>query len=238
MRPQSPKAADVNYTISLDGSGSGTGPFVLQAGDVATVGLSLTNSGTDVNDYSAFAAAVGAAVTAYNSGNASGTNNTFDFVGGVLTYTGDGTTSPELTFELTATEDALVEGDESFVITLANAGGSVLPIPPTVTIGNATVTTLITDNDFATWNIGSSTAVVNEGSAVQYFVRLDGSSTGTGAGPFVLQEGESATVQLSLTDDGTDALDYENFEAAVNALRSPLITALRTVGQPNTFDFT
>ena len=74
----------------------------------------------------------------------------------MLTYHGNSVVEPELLFFLTAVDDALVEGDESFALGLANAGGTVTPIPPTVSIGTATVTTLIRDNDQLTFNLTQS----------------------------------------------------------------------------------
>lgn len=230
------EGGQVTYTISLDGSGSGAGPFVLQDGDTASVAVSLMNLGTDGGDYSALGAAINNAVNAFNGANPAGAAGTFSYVPGTLTWNGDSATAPELEFALTATDDALVEGNESYSINLATPGGSVTPIPPTVTIGNSSVETLITDNDEVTWNISQSASTVTEGGRTDYSIDLIGTGSAAAGGPFVLQLGETATVELSLVDIGTDSNDYSAFvsvvEAAVNAHNGAAVA-----GSAGTFGF-
>ena len=225
----------VAYTISLDGDGSGDGPFVLQSGDTASVRVALTNLGTDMTDYSSFAGAINAAIGLFNGANPGGSPGTFALAAGVLTWYGDGATAPELSFDLTATDDALVEGAESYSIDLSLPGGSVAPIPPTVSIGNSSVQTLINDNDRAVWNIAQSGSTVIEGDGTTYTISLDGDGNSLVGGPFVLQAGESTSVSLNLVDGGTDSNDYEAFAAAVN-LGIAVFNGGNAAGDPGTFE--
>ena len=100
-RRRSTKATRPVYTIALSGT--------LQAGEIATINLSLSDVSTDSADYAAFEAAVNAAI---------GTRTDLTFVGGVLTYTGDGNPMADLVINLDAIDDALSEGPESFTVDL------------------------------------------------------------------------------------------------------------------------
>ena len=117
-----------------------------------------------------------------------------------------------LVIDLTAVNDTLVEGDESYTVALAT---------PTSTTGSAialgtesTVTTTITDNDTATWSITGETSVTE--SAVNNTASYTVSLAGT------LQSGEDASIVLSLTNgttnaDGSDLATEAQFDAAVAA---------------------
>ena len=89
-----------------------------------------------------------------------------------------------LVIDLTAVNDTLVEGDESYTVALAT---------PTSTTGSAialgaesTVTTTITDNDTATWSITGETSVTESAvnNTASYTVSLGGT----------LQAGEDASI--------------------------------------------
>ena len=67
--------------------------------------------------------------------------------------------------------------------------------------GTGSVTTTITDADTATWSISGDTGVVTEGNAASYTVHLAGT----------LQAGETATINLALTDISTTSADYAGF---------------------------
>ena len=117
-----------------------------------------------------------------------------------------------LVIDLTAVNDTLVEGDESYTVALAT---------PTSTTGSAialgaesTVTTTITDNDTATWSITGETSVTESAvnNTASYTVSLGGT----------LQAGEDASIVLSLTNgttnaDGSDLATEAQFDAAVAA---------------------
>jgi Ca2+-binding RTX toxin-like protein len=102
--------------------------------------------------------------------------------------------------------DLLVEGTETFVVTLTSA---VPDLPgdtdPTVALSD-TATVTVLDNDTATWSISGDESVA-EGGTATYTVSLDGT----------LQAGETATITLVLTDIDTSSADYASFVAAVEA---------------------
>src|SRR5690606_2695524 len=136
-------------------------------------------------DYADFAAAVATAIAAH------GQAAQLNFTGGVLTYTGDGSAMAELTSSLAAIEDNLVQGADAFagsIATPASTTGATVELHATDTL----VTTTITDNDTATWSISGATSV-NEGAAASYTINLGGT----------LQAGETATIELALTDGST-----------------------------------
>ncbi len=205
------EGADATYTISLTGSGVGTGPFILQNGETASIQLAQTDGPpavTTAADYDSFLAAVGVIA----AGRAD-----LALVGNVLTYTGDGATAmADIVVDLTATEDSLVEGPENFTVTLSTPGTTT---NANIQLGTASVETEIADNDFATWSISSNLATVVEGNDVTYTIELDGDGVGTG--PFILQVGETATIDLSQIDGPvplTDSADYDSFLAAVGVV--------------------
>ena len=175
-----------SYTVALSGT--------LQSGEQVSVDLTLADLGTDSDDYAALEAAVNTAI---------GGRTDLTFVGGVLTYTGDGNAMPDLVINLLANDDLLTEGLESYRLELATPASST---GSNVGLGNSTVTTLIADQDQSVWSITGSTSL-DEGDTAVYTVALSG----------VLQTGEVATVNLSLTDLSTDSGDYADFEAAVLA---------------------
>ena len=171
--------------------------------------MTLTDLSTDSADYAAFEAAVLAAI---------GSRTDLAFSGGVLTYTGDGNAMPDLVINLTADDDSLTEGPESFQLDLA------APVSSTgsdIGVGNSTITTLIADNDQSDWSITGTTSL-NEGDTAIHTIALSGA----------LQAGEIATINLTLTDISTDNLDHADFEAAVNAAigaRTDLTYSARSV---------
>ena len=95
-----------------------------------------------------------------------------------------------------------MEANENYKVVLSNPGSS----SGDVTLGTSEVTTTITSADTATWSI-SGDATVAEGSAASYTVSLAGT----------LQTGETATIDLGVTDVDTTSADYANFVAAVTA---------------------
>ncbi len=180
------EGSSAQYLIALSGT--------LQAGDVATIELSLADVSTNSTDYAAFSTAVVNAI-------GTRTDLTFNTVTGLLTYTGDGNPMPDLVINLGAMDDALSEGPESYTVDLAN------PTSTTgvdIALGNDSVTTVINDNDQSVWSITGTTAV-DEGNTAQYTIALSGT----------LQTGEVATILLSIADVTTDSADYAAFATAV-----------------------
>ena len=95
-----------------------------------------------------------------------------------------------------------MEGPEQYKVVLSNAGSTTVS---SITLGTSEATTTITDNDPATWSISGS-ASVTEGSPASYTVHLAGT----------LQAGETATIDLAVTNLTTTSADYANFVTAVN----------------------
>ena len=132
----------------------------LQSGENASIVLSSTNNttnpdGSDLATETQFDAAVAAAVLTYNNGSDPGSLS-YDAATNKLTFISDGDPMGSLVIDLTAVNDTLVEGDETYTVALAT---------PTSTTGSAialgannTVTTII-DNDTATWSITGETSV-------------------------------------------------------------------------------
>ena len=179
------EGAIAQYTIALAGT--------LQANETALIDVGLTDVDTNSADYADFVAAVNSAVAAR-------ADLTFD--GTTLTYTGDGSPMVDLIVDLSAVDDSLAEGPESYSIDLSN---------PTSTTGSTVagaglVTTMILDNDALLWNI-TGTNNVDEGGLATYKISLDGE----------LQIGEQASVRLTLANLETDSADYDDFVAAVQA---------------------
>ena len=110
----------------------------------------------------------------------------------------------DIVIDLTAIDDVLIEGDEDYTIAISNPGSTTGG--DIQTAGTTVVTTTITDDDIAAWSITGDTTV-NEGATAQYTIALAGT----------LQAGETATIELGLTDVDTNSSDYANFVAAVNA---------------------
>ena len=186
-----------SYTIGLD--------QVLQAGDNATVQLSLSDIDTNIADYDDFVTAVQSAVS-------SRSDLVFDGVTGTLTFTSTGTAMSDLMISLDATDDTLAEGPELFQILLSNSG-STTGAAIGIDASNSDVTTTINDTvgdggitEEAVWTFGVD-QTVNEGDPGAYVLGL--SST--------LQSGEAVSVDLTLTDIDTTGADYASFDAAMTS---------------------
>ena len=183
------EGADAKYVLALAGS--------LQAGETATIDLSIGDTNTTSADYANFVAAVNTAVADYAG------PGTLAFNGTTLTFISDGNPMEDLCIELTATDDVLVEGPENFTVSIANPGsttGGDIAVG-----GSSTITTTITDNDIATWSI-TGDPIVDEGADAKYTVNLNGT----------LQAGETATIELNIGNITAIAPDFANFVTAVN----------------------
>ena len=137
------EGANAKYTIGLAGT--------LQAGETATVQLTVGNITAIAPDRANFVAAVNTAIANYTG------PGTLAFDGTVLTFTSDGNPMGDLCVDLTAIDDALIEGSENYFVSIANPGsttGSDIG-----TSGPLSVTTTIIDNDLATWSITGDTTV-------------------------------------------------------------------------------
>ena len=129
-----------------------------------------------------------------------------------------------LVIDLTAVNDTLVEGDETYTVALAT---------PTSTTGSAialgannSVTTTIIDNDTATWSITGETSVTEDpavNNTASYTVSLGGT----------LQSGEDASIVLSLTNNTTDRTGLDlateaQFDTAVQTAVTDVQRRLRS----------
>ena len=176
-----------SYTLSFAGT--------LQAEETATIDLSIGDVDTNSTDYTSFVFAVNSAVSSRPD---------LSFDGTTLTYTGNGNPMMDLLIDLTAVNDTLTEGPEDYTISIANPGST---SGASIGVGGSTsVTTTILDDDAVAWSIAGD-ASVGEGNDAEYILSLVGT----------LQTGETATIELGLADIDTDATDYANFVAAVNA---------------------
>ncbi len=167
---------------------------------MVTVDLGLTDIDTTGSDYGDIVNAVTVAVAA-------DPDVTFDPVSGTLTYTApsDGASMTDIVIDLPIVTDGLTEGNEDFSIDLTNPGSST-GAPVGVDPLAASTTTTIIDADGANWSI-SGPVSVDEGANAQYTVALGGTF---GAGTVI-------SVDLGLTDIGTDGADYGDLVAAINA---------------------
>ena len=181
------ESGTASYTLTLAG--------VLQNGETASIDLGISDVDTNPSDYSNFVAAVNAAIAGRPE---------LSFDGTTLTYVSDGSPLSDIQIDLPAIDDALIEGPESYSVSIANSGsGTGSDIG---TAGTTSVTTQISDNDQAIWSISGDTTV-GEGNDAQYTISLSG----------LLQAGETATIDLDLADVDTNSADYSSFVAAVNA---------------------
>ena len=173
------ESANAAYTVSLSGS--------FQSGEDASVNLGLADVDTTSSDYADFSAAVASAVAAYVG------PGTYAWDGTALTWTAtaDGQTSAGLAISLGATDDATVEADEDFTISLANPTSAT---GASIGLGASTaVTTTITDNDTATVSVAATN---------------DGDESGAVSGQF--------TVTITNPSSTDTVIDYTLFGTAVN----------------------
>ena len=174
------EGGDAKYTLELNGT--------LQTGETATIDLSIGNPDTNSADYANFVTAVNNAIANYMG------TGTLAFDGTTLTFTSDGDPMDDLCIELTAIDDMLVEGPETYTVSIGNPGTTTGS--DVATGGPTTVTTTITDNDIATFSIMGDPTVA-EGADAKYTLELNGT----------LQDGETATIDLSIGNPDTNSAD-------------------------------
>jgi len=181
------------YTVSLSG--------VYGVGEVISIDLGLTDAGTNPDDYTDLLAAAQAAANA-------NPDLSFDPFTGTLSYTPpvDGASMDDLVIDLPLIDDGLIEGPEEFIVSLGNAGSSLGGNVDTELAG-ASVVTMVGDlEESGAWSVTGPNQG-DEGAALQYSVSLTGA----------YQAGEIVMVDLSLSDIGTNAADYSDVIAAINA---------------------
>ncbi|MEP5993078.1 beta strand repeat-containing protein, partial [Rhodopirellula bahusiensis] len=209
------EGGSVDYTFSLVGDGVGGAPYLFQAGETASVEVQVADITTTYGvDYDNAVTAIQSAVATWNATNGPTAGFlTATFAGGsnpvVLTYLagddgaggGNATAMTPLVVNVTATDDSLIEGPETVDITLDNPGSTtgadvrLLGDDGTgAVVGDITITTEITDNEFAEWNLTQATSPVVEGGSVDYTFSLVGD--GVGGAPYLFQAGETASVEV------------------------------------------
>ena len=129
----------------------------------------------------------------------------FTPLSGSVTITAGSTTA---TISVPVADDSLIEGTENVSVTLTGIASG----DANISLGGTTVASIdVLDDDSADWTI-TGDAAVTEGAAATYLVDLNGD----------FQNGETATVDLSLADVDTTSSDYADFDAAVTAAVSAL----------------
>ncbi|WP_236615673.1 beta strand repeat-containing protein [Rhodopirellula europaea] len=159
------EGVDASYTLTLDGT--------LQGGETASVEIDITLSGAnpaDTADFTdAFLQDVDDAIALYNSPSGS-----YARVGNVLTYTkgaSDGTVA-DLTILLPAVDDAIVEGDETFTVSIDNVT-TPSSSGATIALGSdVSASTVIKDNDTATFTVEDVTVNEADGT-IDFIVTVD-----------------------------------------------------------------
>lgn len=195
------------YTLALAGT--------LQAGEVVSVDLTLSDIDTTSGDYASFTAAVQAAVDACAGPGALNFNST----SATVSFISDGTApmSP-LTISLNTTADDFAEGVEDYLLRIGNPASTTGAAAAINATANLTVTTIDDtsgpDADEVSWSIVGDTSV-DEGAAARYVIRLANG----------MQARETATIDLSISNVDTTTGDYATFVDAVDtavATRSDL----------------
>ena len=198
-------AATGPYTVSLSGVGLGAGQSVTFTLD------SASGTATEGIDFSALlagglTAAAGIVLT------------TSAGAGGAINVTATNTTAADLatnaallSFTIATTPDAVVEGTETFTVTLASAAAVV----------NPTITTNITDDDLRAITLNGPGSVAEGAATGPYTVSLSG--VGLGAGQSVTFTLDSAS---GTATEGTDfsALTVAGLTAAAGIVLSNFTT--------------
>lgn len=129
--------------------------------------------------------AVGAVSVDYATARGTASVSDYTATSGTLTFTGSGSRTRTVTVPIT--DDALDEPDETFTLTLSGVVGA--------TLGTATTTATITDDDVPTATVGAVTAPVAESAgSVEVTVALDQAPVEQATVPVVLGAvGDSAT---------------------------------------------
>ena len=217
-----------NFAVSLSNPGSATGATVglgasnsvtttITDDDTATVSIAPT---TDGNEASAVVGEFTVTITA-----ASSTDT-------VLNYTLGGTSTSNADYTAVSGQVTILAGDTTAIITIATIDDNVVESTETVSatltgiasgdaevsLGGATEATInLFDNDQASWEV-TGDPTVNEGATATYNVVLNGP----------LGNGESADVELSITNGTTSTDDYADFDTAVT-------TAVATYAGPGNY---
>ena len=182
------------FVISLSGE--------YGAGEIITVDLGFTDIDTNAQDHSDIIAAIQAAV-------ANNPDVTFDPATGTLIYTApaDGASMTDIVIDLALTDDGLIESPEAFSFELSNASsptGAGIEINPEAGLLVALV--IDAGDPESRWSIEGATETT-EIDTPQYTVSLNGT----------FGQGESVSVELSLSHIDTENNDFDDVLAAFQA---------------------
>ena len=141
------------------------------------------------------------------------------------------------TFNVTPAADDLVEGSETFTVTLTAAS----TLPAGVTLGDATATITITDNDTATLTLTPATQSVDEGRDASFTVTLSHAvksavsvtwsvTPGTATAPdYTLPQTQSVTFAAGSATDATQTFSVSTVDDALAEGSEDFSVALGTV---------
>ena len=186
------EAADATYEISLSG--------LLGAGESASIEVAITELTTTSVDHADFSTSITDAVAAYTG------PGTYTWDGTTLTWTAnaDGQAADNLIVTLNATDDTVVEGAEDYRVSLANPGSST---GASVSLGTASVTTVINDDDVATVSVvGLNDAFETGPTNGQFEVLLSSPSS------------SDTVIDFTLTGTAVSGLDYTPIPLQVTIL--------------------
>ncbi|MFT6556759.1 FecR domain-containing protein [Sneathiella sp.] len=194
------------YTVGYAGT--------LAAGETASVTVSLDHISTEASDLGPLVAALNAAVSATSGVTLDGTTLTFDH------------TVSSLDFTVDALVDGLVEGTESFSVSLTGSA-SETGVATEVDTDNNVIQTSVTNIDpaFITFSLTTDQEIVSEGSFANYSLTYSGT----------MPPEETVSVDVTLTDIDTDTQDYGDLLAAL-ATAAALVDGVTVVGNTVTFD--
>ncbi|MEH6405087.1 MAG: FecR domain-containing protein, partial [Sneathiella sp.] len=173
-----------SYNVAYDG--------VLQAGETVSVSISLSHIETDPEDVSALFAALDEAIASTSGVTLNGNVLTFD------------SSAASLAFDLDISIDGLIEGAESFIVSLDSAS-SLTGVNTTINGSFDSVTTTIASNGAVAFSITGSSSIL-EGSVASYSVAYEGT----------LPDEETASIDIDLTNISADGSDYSDIVAALS----------------------
>ena len=177
-------------TFTIDFGGVSLAP-----GQVSSVVVTPSTTGTEGVDFDDFDAVLTAAAAATPGVSYAAATNT-------LTFDGNAYAGTDFSFTINALADTLVEGAETFTATLS--------APTNATLGGAVADTVtITDDDAVVYTISASADPIAEtGGATTFTIDFGGVS---------LAPGQVSSVVVTPSTTGTESVDFDNFDAVLTA---------------------
>ena len=214
IRTLADTALDAGETleVKLVSASSGTRPVIVDTTAVATTTIadagaetvSVAAAAAEEGDTVTFAVTLSGAVASpvevpYETSSGTGATDAgagvdYDVTRGTLTFEPNG--ALEQTIRVATTEDSLNEANENFTVTLTGSG-----LPAGVSLGTASATGTITDDDPQSARVGANAVSVAEGAAATFAVTLTG-GTSTAAVEVAYTVGGTATAGTDYTAPG------------------------------------